>query len=220
LNLIFLSYSLSLTSPSYGGENSLEIAQATSMLNGESSNTQRWIMPNHLGTHVDAPKHFIDSGDTVEKFEASYWGFEHPCCIDIKCQPGELVKPEQITGLVNKQTDLLLIRTGFEKHRGEDIYWQENPGLHPDLADWLKNNYPTIRAVGLDSISISSWGDRQTGRAAHKRFLGGDKPILIIEDMKLSIFTDDINRIIVAPLVVDSADGAPCTVFAILKDNV
>ena len=67
----------------------------------------------------------------------------------------------------------------------------------------------------MDLISISSYSNREEGRKAHHAFLDSDKgdPILLIEDMKID--TDGpFNKVIVAPLLIDSADGSPCTVLA------
>ena len=73
--------------------------------------------------------------------------------------------------------------------RRENIYATNNPGLHPDLGRWFRVNYPEIRAVGMDWISISSFAHRETGREAHRAFLdpdGAGQPIVILEDMDLS----------------------------------
>ena len=66
----------------------------------------------------------------------------------------------------------------------------------------------------MDLISISSYSDREEGRKAHHAYLNPDtgNPVLIIEDMKLSSI-NYLKKVIVAPLLVDEADGAPCTVF-------
>jgi kynurenine formamidase len=67
----------------------------------------------------------------------------------------------------------------------------------------------------MDLISVSSYSNREEGRKAHHAFLNPDEGeiILLIEDMKLD--TDGpFNKVIVAPLLIDNADGAPCTVLA------
>jgi kynurenine formamidase len=67
----------------------------------------------------------------------------------------------------------------------------------------------------MDLISVSSYCNRLEGRKAHYAFLNPEEgePILLIEDMKLDI-DGPIDKVIVAPLLIDKADGSPCTVIA------
>ena len=67
----------------------------------------------------------------------------------------------------------------------------------------------------MDLISVSSYSNRSEGRKAHQAFLKPEigNPILLVEDMKLNI-KGPFSKVIVAPLLIDKADGAPCTVLA------
>ena len=67
----------------------------------------------------------------------------------------------------------------------------------------------------MDLISVSSYSNREEGRKAHHAFLNPKEgeSILLIEDMKLDI-DGPFNKVIVAPLLIDNADGAPCTGLA------
>ena len=113
--------------------------------------------------------------------------------------------------------DLLLIRTGYESLRGQDAYWNDNPGLAPELADYLRERFPMLRCVGFDFISVTSWKHRTEGKLAHKAFLApenGGKEIWAIEDMSLNDAPENINRVIVAPLMVEDGNGTAVTVIA------
>jgi kynurenine formamidase len=92
----------------------------------------------------------------------------------------------------------------------------ENPVFHPELADFLRYRFSSLRAIGFDAISISSWTDRMLGRIAHRAFLGGNTPILLIEDMDLSQINRStvVSSAIVAPLLVSGTDASPCTIIA------
>lgn len=108
------------------------------------------------------------------------------------------------------------MKTGFSLWRDEDVYWLENPGFSPDLAENFRQAFPRLRLLGFDSISLSSYSYRALGRSAHQAFLDSEKPILLLEDMDLSsVYGDTVfNRVIVSPLLVKGADASPCTVFA------
>lgn len=203
--------------PLYGGATGISIEQKSRIGAESSSNTQVWSFPNHAGTHIDAPRHFIEEGKTLTDYPASFWVFDHPQLLDVTCAPGELITEESVQGRLVDGTDLLLLRTGFERHRGEQLYWENNPGLGPGLAAFLREQHPSVRAVGLDAVSVSRWQDRPTGRVAHKAFLGTDQPnepVLLIEDMKLSECPAALRQVVVAPLLVRDADGGPVTVLA------
>ncbi|HAG91205.1 MAG TPA: hypothetical protein DCL41_05005 [Bdellovibrionales bacterium] len=113
--------------------------------------------------------------------------------------------------------DFLLLRTGFEKRRGEESYWNNNPGFLPEVGFWLREEFPKVRAIGFDFISLTCFQKRELGREAHRAFLNPFKdkpPILIVEDMKLAHAPHTLRRIHLAPLMIENADGAPVTVLA------
>jgi len=111
--------------------------------------------------------------------------------------------------------DMLVIKTGFCRLREKDIYWKKNPGFTPGLATFLRERFPHLRVFGFDLISLSSFAHMEAGHEAHKAFLDHPNPILLLEDMDLSIIDNNVKlkQVIVSPLVVEDADGAPCTVF-------
>lgn len=199
----------------------MKIRSKTSISKGDSANSLFISMPNHIGTHIDAPKHFFDNGKTIDQYLASFWIFSSVRLVDIPLVAGEFVKVEHLEGRLDNETDCLLIRTGFEKWRGERIYWERNPGVSAEVGSWLKNNYPKVRILGIDTISVSSWVNRPIGREAHRALLSGADEILLIEDMRLSELESSscINEIVVAPMLVSNGDGAPCTIIARINDE-
>lgn len=217
---VWLSYPLSPKTPVYGGGPGFEIEPIKSIRNGDSCNTAVWHIQNHVGTHVDAPKHFFDTVETIDAFKPEFWVFEHVCLIEVGLNnPGAIIGPELIIPFIGIQPDLLLIKTGMGRYRDDSKYWEDNPGLSPALARELRVRYPSLRAVGMDFISVSAWRNRSVGREAHREFLkpvGPGNFIVLIEDMDLQNINKDmfIKKVIALPLRVEYGDGAPCTVFA------
>lgn len=215
---LFLSYPLSPQTPSYGGGHGVVAQPGKQMAAGDSCNTQQWQMSNHIGTHVDAPRHFSAKGLTVDEYPADYWIFDYPWMLDISPVPPEVfIMPERINlGGVPTETDILLLKTGFFEFRGMDEYWQNSPGLSSQVAGVIRNYLPSVRALGLDLISVSSLSHREEGRKAHRAFLDHEKPILLLEDVDLSGVNGGtlLKQVVVAPLRVAGADGAPCSIFA------
>ncbi|MFH0882964.1 MAG: cyclase family protein [bacterium] len=214
--IIWLSHELAEDTPAYGGGESLKIDRLTSIAAGDTANTVRLTLPNHLGTHVDTPYHFAEDVPTLSDFPAEFWVFDRPVLIDVPGEEGHLIEPGDVAGHIPEGTDLLLLRTGFEKYRGEEVYWARNPGIAPSLGGWLREHYPTVRALGMDVISVTSSLHRMEGREAHRGLLDPNRPghpILAIEDMALAEVDGRLARVVVSPLRLRRGDGGPCTVI-------
>jgi len=213
----YLSYFISEKTPLYGNSTGIQFVPDKRMSKGDSCNTMNLSFPNHSGTHIDFPYHFNPQGTIINDYPAAYWEFNHIEMIDLsgKVDDCQIIDTELFPDLVNPKVDLLLIKTGYGAYRGTDRYTLTPPGLSANLAPFLRKNFPQLRCVGMDLISVSSYSNREEGRKAHHAFLNPDEgePILLIEDMKLD--TDGpFNKVIVAPLLIDNADGTPCTIFA------
>ena len=216
-NYIVLSHILDVNTPSYGGRDKLIIEHTSRIKDGKTANSSKWTFTNnHLGTHVDVPRHFYNSGKTVTDYYPKEWIFKKIQIITIPCEKAKLIGKDEIEDKIKKDIDLLLIKTGYEKYRSIDKYWNDNPGLSPELGLWLRKECKNLRAIGFDFISLTSWKFRDIGKEAHRAFLnpdGNNSPIFIIEDMKLTDFKKNIKEIIVAPLFVERSNGSPVTIF-------
>ncbi|CAN2040219.1 arylformamidase [Candidatus Magnetomoraceae bacterium gMMP-15] len=215
---IFLSYFLDDKTPAYGNGESFKSEIVQSINQGDSCNTVQWTFLNHIGTHVDCPYHFSRNGKKLSDYHADFWIFQKIHLLDLSpISPGKIIDLMPISiNSISPEVELLLIKTGFSSKRHESIYWCKNPGFSPGLADELRINFKQLRAIGFDSISISSWTNRVLGRKAHKAFLDHDRPILLIEDMDFSSIEKNtsLEQVIVSPFQVKNADAAPCTVMA------
>ena len=216
----YLSHYLSEKTPLYGNGKGIHFVKDKEIEIGDSCNTSNLSFPNHSGTHIDFPYHFNPDGKTVNDFPASYWNFDRVELADLsgKVDDSQIIGPELFTGLGNKKTELLLIKTGYGAYRGTERYTLTPPGLSANLAPFLRRNFPQLRCIGMDLISVSSYSNRAEGRKAHHAFLNPREgaPILLIEDMNLNV-DGPFNTVIVAPLLIDNADGSPCTVLAYTK---
>ncbi len=220
--ICYLSYPIADLMPVYGGRADIKLKPVKNILQGDSCNAWRFCLENHWGTHVDCPSHFFMDGKKIIDYPPDFWIFREPQIIQIEVSPGQVINQENISCGIDAETDLILFQSGWPKFRGTDTYIVRNPGLHPDLGLWLRQNYPTVRAIGMDWISISSFENRDVGREAHKTFLNPNAeghPIIIIEDMNLSIELYNLKEVWVAPLLFEEIDSAPCTIIGILDDD-
>jgi kynurenine formamidase len=215
---IYLSHPLAPDAPVYGGGQGFFAQPVNNMAGGDSCNTSHWQLSNHMGTHLDFSRHFVADGKTLENYSSDFFIFEKVHLVRLNAiSAGRVIGPDDVDFVnASESTTLLLLKTGFETHRGQALYWQQSPGFHPEMAEYIRFHLPNLRVVGFDTISLSSFVHRDIGRKAHRAFLDHHQPILLLEDMALGGVDENthINQVVVAPLRVTGADGSPCTVMA------
>ncbi|MFC1524234.1 cyclase family protein [Thermodesulfobacteriota bacterium] len=217
-NLIWLSHPLSVNTPAYGDGEGMRLESMTQIAAGDTANTYRFVLPNHLGTHIDTPRHFFNCGSSLLDYPPEFWIFDSPVLVDVPGKDGYLISPKDVEGALTPQNDLLLLRTGYEAFRDDSRYWQHNPGLAPELGIWLREQFPNIRAVGMDVISVTSRHHRPKGRETHRVFLDPEAhgtPVLPIEDMSLAGVKKKLAQVIIMPLRVSNTDSGPCTALGL-----
>lgn len=209
MQTIYLSHFIDEQVPAYGGKEGLvTIRQSSSIMEGKKTNELRFSMPNHIGTHIDFPYHFFEEGRRCSDYPASFWVFSRVGYLS--CTVEELpLKMKELPGDI----ELLLLQTGFGMQRHQDAYWAAQPVIPASYAGLLRERFPSLRVFGFDMISLTSKLDREEGARAHLAFLR-EENILVLEDMDLSALTSTPEQVVIAPLQLKEADGAPCTVIA------
>lgn len=216
---VWLSHILDVKTPAYGGGAGLEVVREKNIDHGDSCNAVRLAFSNHLGSHVDAPRHFIADGRTVEEYGPGDWLFHRPLLVDLPMDNAELVTPARLEAACPDDAtdaDILLVRTGFGRYRNEDRYWQHGPGFAADLAPWLRQHFTSLSAIALDCISLTSLQHREEGWRAHRAFLGSG--LRIFEDLALENVTPGsaLISVVALPLRFTHGDGAPCSVIGLV----
>jgi arylformamidase len=220
--MIFLSYILDESTPTYGNRGKFKKVKESDMSQGDIANDTSISTTVHIGTHIDMPYHFYADGKTVDDFDANFWVFEKPLIVDIK-QDELIINKKLISKLDNIKDgdyDILIVKTGICNIRSKKQFWNDNYGFHPDIYSYIARRFTKIRVFGFDTISVSSFQNRIIGREAHKHFLNPKNPILLLEDMDLRNISEKtkVTKIIISPLRISNCDGLPCTVFASIDD--
>ena len=221
MKYVLLSHTIDKNTPLYGNTPALRILAHSRISEGDSSNTAILSIHNHTGTHIDAPKHFVDDGKAISEYVLDELVFKDPVIIDCPKDDASLIIPEDLQHASHmlQKSDCLLLRTGFGRFRGEGRYRTHNPGIAPDTIFWIRKEYPNIRCIGIDTISISSFQHRTVGREAHKAAFAIEtslgEPLLLIEDMNLDVLSSsELKYVIVFPWQVNYIDSVPCSVLA------
>jgi len=159
----------------------------------------------HMGTHIDAPGHFVDNGKKITDFSIHTF-IGQALCIDAHNQ--KIITKELLHNIPLQKDMIILFYTGWDTQLHEPHYFYDHPILDIACAQHLID--AGIKMIGVDFPSVDN-----APYAIHKLFLGND--ILIIENLtNLASLVNEQFKLIALPLKID-AHGAPARVIAEIK---
>jgi kynurenine formamidase len=168
---------------------------------------------NHIGTHVDAPSHQILDGDTLDEIGLDRLVTE-AVTLDVSARvPGPLT-PGDLEPHLDKvrEGDIVFLFSDNGRNWGTDAYWTGWSYPDEDAARGLIQR--GISAIGFDGPSADPVDS--TTFELHRVWLGAGR--LIIENVTNLDQLPERAQIVVAPLKVREANGAPVRIFALLSD--
>lgn len=219
---VFLSHPFGPDTPTWLDNPPVKLRGYSAIADGDVCNQTVIETLNHNGTHFDAPLHFAAHGRSVTDYAAEEFVFRRPLILDIAKADDELVTVADLEphAAALNAVDLLLLRTGFERYRGDAArYGRKSPGLAAEAGPYLLQ-FEALRALGVDIPSVTAPAHLDEGIAFHQAVLGAhardSKTLLLIEDMHLplDLSGSDIDQVVMAPLRLEDRDGAPVTVIA------
>ena len=172
-------------------------------------------MLNHIGTHVDAPAHQIAGGDTLDEI-----GLERLVTDALKIDvshrdPHGAIPLAELEPRLDevREGDIVLLYSNNARHYGTDAYW--TGWSYPDADASRALIERGISAIGFDGPSADPVDT--TTFDLHRIWLGAGR--LIIENVTNLDQLPERAQIVVAPLKVAGANGAPARIFALLPDQ-
>ena len=131
MKYLLLSHTIDENTPLYGSTPMLRILPCSQISKGDASNTVVISIHNHTGTHIDAPKHFIDDGKSIFEYTLDELVFKNPVIVDCLKDDESLIFPDDLqhASQILQKSDCLLLHTGFGKYRSEEKYRAYNPGI-------------------------------------------------------------------------------------------
>lgn len=133
-------------------------------------NAQIITTSNHIGTHIDAPRHFITDGMPIDQIPLE-WVLGPGVIVDLSDVMDDLAvyTPEMIEERADvREGDILVLHTGWSKYAvggtepDEERYILRHPGAHPDMVEWLKKK--KIKLWCVDAVSTDHPMDLPIGR--------------------------------------------------------
>ena len=176
-------------------------------------NARTWHLYSHSNTHMDAPRHFIKGGDTIDNTP-----------LEVCIGPAWLNDLGQVSqrqlhtvadlGIYQDQIqsgDRVILKTGWEKYFGTDIFRNELPRISKELANWFVEK--RISLIGVEPPSVADVNDIQEVTEIHQILLGAH--ITIVESLKnLHLIHQDRIEFIALPLKLTDGDGSPVRALA------
>lgn len=162
-------------------------------------------MSSHSGTHIDAPVHYLKSGQTVDKLPLQ--NLVGPCRVVDMSGAGSRI---DISHLMEKTggAKRILIKTASS---GCASFKEDYPSLTLDAAKYLTAS--GTLCVGIDSFSIEKFACDGT---VHRELLSHG--CIIIELLDLSRVPEGDYTLTALPLRLAGIDGAPARVI-LMKDT-
>ncbi len=198
--------------------------------------SNRIELPEHGGTHIDAPIHFSRGKQTLDQIPIERLvGVGVRIDVTDRCDHDrdyrvttqDLVQWESRAGRIPAGA-IVLLHTGFAKfwpsrkdYLGTALRGQEGvralhfPGLHPEAAAWLVRERH-VKAVGIDTASID-YG-QSTRFETHVALLSQNVPVF--ENLaNLNGLPDRGFNVVALPMKIAGGTGGPLRIIAVVPPS-
>ena len=190
---------------SWPGDPAFEHRLAASMANGDVCNLSALSLCAHTGTHMDAPRHFIADGETIDQMPLD--AGVGPCRV-VALDCADQITAADLRPLRLRPGERVLFKTRNSQRDAElRAFDRDFISLRADAAAFLAKR--RVRFVGIDYLSVG--GYEKDGVETHRHLLGAG--IWIVEGLDLRAFEPGRYDMICLPLKLAGADGAPCRVL-------
>ena len=224
--VIDLTHVLNGNTPTFFAEKSKTFNYATlTKIEKDGFGSGAIKIPEHFGTHIDAPSHFISGGKTIDKCDAQR--FVLPALVidvskEVAKNPDyeltvEKIKEWEKNGEVGAGTAVLL-STRWQNRYGDPKRYRNidaagkrhSPGFSSAAVDYLVNK-KHVYSLGIDTLSIDP-GNSMLFSAHQKALSGG---AFLIENLaNLDKLPARGSMLFCGPLPIEGGTGAPARILA------
>ncbi len=192
MEIIDISRDLMKT-PVYPGDPEGYVDPIKNIRAGDSCNLNSIYTCLHTATHIDAPLHFIEGGNTIDKFPLDLFVGE---CLVVEAPPGPITGAFAEEAFPWDGCERVLIKgNGLSYLMESSAYYVADSG---------------IKLIGTDSQTI---GNHSSNQVIHRALLGADIPI--VEGLDLSGVEPGRYFLMAQPLKVSGVEAAPCRAILI-----
>ncbi len=180
---------------------------------GTEFHVGRIDMVGNTGTYVDSPFHRFADGKDLSELPLKSLVDLDAVILRFDTTQGRAIGSKHFEDLGDLTGKAVLVHTGWDVHWRTDQYFEENPFLTEDAAEYLVD--AGVALVGIDSLNIDDTKDLY--RPVHTTLLGAEIPI--VEHLRgLDQLPDRGARFSVAPVKVKDFETFPVRAFAVVED--
>lgn len=206
---IDISVPLGPDMPIWPGSSVVQIKRTMRLDDGDQANVSRIDCNVHAGTHIDAPRHYLEDGDTVDQVPLDV--LMGPAIVAFLPKPSVISADTLASINLPDETKRLLLRTRNSElwASGVTDFRKDYVALTSDAAQWLVDH--DIKLIGIDYLSIQPFHDSPL---THKTLLKAN--VIILEGLNLAAVHPGMYDLICLPIRLVGAEGAPAR--AVLRD--
>jgi kynurenine formamidase len=180
----------------------------------EGWNATTLSLYSHCGTHMDAPRHFLAEGATLDQQDLSVCVGPATVVNVAPAEPRQLIQVDDLGTLADsiQPGSRLLFRTDWHKRYGTPEYRNELPRISLALAHWLVER--KVAMIGVEPPSVADVNNMQELTEVHQTLFRGN--VLIVEGLAhLDQITSQTVEFIALPMKITGGDGSPVRAIAI-----
>jgi arylformamidase len=183
---------------------------------GGGVNVQRYHATTHVGTHVDAPRHVVPDGTTIDDLALDRFAGEG-VVLDVRRDAPEELAVADVEAAAGAEgvrpDDIVVFYTGWcEKYRSSA--YRRYPWLSAEVAEWLVAR--EVKLVGVDTPSPDRpralRPDGWTAYPVHRTLL--ENGVLIAENLAPGDVVGEPIVLYGFPVKIRNGDGAPARFVA------
>lgn len=155
---------------------------------------------SHTGTHVDAPRHFLDLAPGVDALDPE--AMLGPCRVVAVPESRRLITEAELPS--DPSIRRLLFRTSNSaRWQAQEAYFPDYVALAPAAARRLVER--GVRLVGIDGLSVEN--DASGRYPVHRTLLSAG--VVVVEGLRLGAVPAGEYELSCLPLRIEDGDGAP-----------
>ena len=173
---------------------------------------------SHCGTHMDAPRHFLPEGNTLDKQDLKVCIGPATVVNLAPAEPKQMIQVDDLGDLVDsiQPGTRLLFRTDWHKRYGTPEYRDDLPRISRELAKWLVER--KVGMIGVEPPSVADVNNLEELTEVHQTLFRGN--VLIVEGLAhLDQISSPTVEFIALPLKITGGDGSPVRAIAIERDD-
>ncbi len=197
-----ISVGISPEIPVWPGDPPVVLERVKSIENGDEANVSRIASGVHVGTHIDAPIHFVEGGATVDAIPLkSLLGRAY--VVDLR-KADVLDAATLESARIPPRTRRLLFKTRNSElwTSGESSFQRDFVAVDASGAEWLVKK--GVKLVGVDYLSVAPFND---GVATHRILL--EAGVVVVEGLNLARVSKGRYTLYCLPVTLLGSVGAP-----------